>query len=232
MSILRKKLEVKNRFPDIRVVESLSSKTSSWLSSIPFYRDFEKVYKNRNDVLKNSNSWKCPAGEAPITIRTCPGIRDLFNNSVLVKWPVDFIIHNNNNGEISWNCPDANLIRVSHHPAHQYESENFNFINFKVTLPVAITSNKLLNIVFLQPFYHNQNNLDVVLPPGVVSVMPSVDFELTINFMLPNTPKSYYFKKNEAIAYLYATEPFKLVNSNNQIRPYRRTKFFDDVKDK
>lgn len=231
MNLLRKKLIVKNIFPGVEVIEPLTSRTSSWLNSIPFFRDFERTYSNKRDALNNFSKWKSPGGEAPTTIRFCPGIKNLFNNSVLVRWPCDFLIHNDN-GILSWNSPDGGLLKVSHHLGYQYKADNFNFTNFKITVPCAITSNKPLDIIPLQPFYHSQENLDVVIPPGVVTTSSNVDFMLTINFMLSNTAKSYTFNKGDPMVYLYANEPFKLVSNNDPIRPYQRTKFFNDVKGK
>ena len=231
MSLLRKKLTAKNTFPDVQVLETVSSKTSSWLNSVPFFRDAVAVYKNRLAVLQNFTRWATPNNEVPSTIRSCPGISTLFHNCVLVRWPTDYLIAWEDN-KLSWNTPDKDLIQTSFHPQPQYKANNFNFTNFKVTLPVTITSNKLLNIVPLQPFYHNQQNLDVVVPPGVITTTPTVDFPLTINLLLPNTPKTYIFKKDDPLVYLYINEPFRLVNSNEKSRPYQRKKFFNDVKEK
>jgi len=113
------------------------------------------------------------------------------------------------NGKISYRfiCPWKLFL----HP-HDLENQagpnsilNQYYVNTKIVTPFKIYSNQNLKLIYLDPWLHTYNLINVI--PGLVELTPKFSFDLNVNYLIP---KEYVkdglivkINKGDVLAYLY-----------------------------
>jgi len=170
------------------------------------------------------------------TIKTCPGVRGIISNSIVVKAPCDILITVNSEGEWVYRVPDSRLVQVAEeHPAMQFGApftnensalfKNKRVIKFK--LPIKISTDGT-PYIHLQPQFHSDLPLSVV--NGIIEGPHTKGAPLNI-ITLCTLPKrgstlEIQINKGDALAYLWSPKPFKIKEGTSKdIKPRFHHKF-------
>lgn len=159
--------------------------------------------------------------ESYLTVRQCPGIKDLMNNSYMVKAPCDIVIGVDRGGLKFSQPADTFLLKIQHHHPIQFHSqiEKHNIfkdqMNVKFTFPIRVKTKNKVSWMFTNPVYHNADSkLDVVL--GQVAG----DYTQTTSLILNTTIKvsenqDIHIRKGDVLAYMVFPEKMNLVRKQN-----------------
>jgi len=146
------------------------------------------------------------------TVKSCPGIIDIFTNSYSLLSPCDFTIKiDHDNQTWQWISP-WNRLDISGHNLDAQTGPNSvltkNYINLKINIPAWITSNKKCRIVYLPPIYHNYSRLTTLI--GTAPVNPKIGVQLNVNTIIDKNGKNgaefIEFKKGDVLAYMYSPD--------------------------
>jgi hypothetical protein len=176
------------------------------------------------------------------TVKTCPGIRRVIKNSIIVKSPCDIAIDIDSAGEWMWKTPDLRgLIELAedHGPVQfgdpwtQPGSELFKnkrVIKFKFPLILHTDGEPF---IFLQPQFHTDFPLEIV--NGVIAPpSPNTFLNIVTFYELPEEGDtlSIHIKKGDVLCYLWGAKPFKLKKNKKGLEdtPFM-TKFLGNYKE-
>jgi len=168
--------------------------------------------------------------EVSSSARTCPGIVDLLDQSIIVHCPTDVHISINTNGEYYWNSPSNELINISSHPREQYIAEDNKLfkdkINIKFNLGLRLSTDNDIQWVYLQPQYHYDAPWEVV--HGVMKGNHTSTELLNINTFVKineNEQTDLFIPAGTPLCYIWFSEPVKLVHNNGIQKTDFITKF-------
>lgn len=220
----------KSEHSDISLyMEKASSSTCPWHNSLSpllfgiksirsWFEEKKELYFNNkidyetlNDQI-NLNSYA--------TAKVCPGIKDLLNNSYLIKTPVDIHLSIHEDNSFYWNVPSKSSsgLNISSHSRDQFVSGDLfkDKLNIKFELPVLLTTNNI-PYAFFQPTYHTNADWEVV--PGVITGKHTRLQELNVNTLFP-IPKSgtehYMIKAGTVLGYIWLPEKTKMIEAKKQ----------------
>jgi len=173
-------------------------------------RDIEENTNNLDtqdvtSILSQSNT----------TAKTCSGILNVLNDSILVKAPCDIIITINDEGSWSYVTPSGSdyISLTEDHPPVQFTSPNKKNDLFKnkrvIKFIFPITLRAKEPYIHLDPQYHKATPLTVL--SGAI-VTPNAPLNLISIFDIPPKGGSadIIIKKGDVLAYLWASKPLKL----------------------
>ena len=191
---LNNNVEIKDYF--------LTQHKPSWFSNLC---PFKNKKRNVVDAYKElNNKWDLIYK----TIKICPGINHLFNNSIALKFPCDLIVETTKEGKWFFNRP-SDLISVESHDSHQYEDSGplKDYIVLKFSLPILFQAPKN-KVIFIDPIYFNQQPYKVL--PGVINFNNHNPLTLSVIVTFNKENKIYYFKHNEIMALMFFNEQVQL----------------------
>lgn len=186
------------------ILQPCSPATSTWLDSFNLFHSGIKSLKDwwgREDTS--------PTDPLPFTVKTCPGIGDLFSSSMLVKFPSDFLLHidtNENKDEwfVKYNSSN-NMLKVESHPRRQYINDKsalfHNMLNIKFIYELKIVPTFNGKIMYLPPSYH-VDDIPYEVLPGFINHYKNSKVHIIINTMFPFKKETYYFKAGTPLAYM------------------------------
>jgi hypothetical protein len=159
--------------------------------------------------------------EALATVKTCPGVRGIISNSIVVKAPCDISITINSEGEWLYRSADVRLVEITEdHHALQFGApfntknsalfKNKRVIKFK--LPITISTDGP-SYIHLQPQFHSDLPLSVV--NGVIEepyTTEGAPLSIITLYTLPKRGSTLEIQisKGDALAYLWSPKPFKI----------------------
>ena len=152
------------------------------------------------------------------TVKSCPGILELFKNSFLIKFPCDVILETKDNGEYLWQKPSkTNVLGITHQTEEQVESTGplASSIVIKFCLPFLFqaSNNK---VSFLDPVYWKVQPYKVA--PGIINFKTERGaLPLNVIALFEKKNKVYEFKKGEPMALSYTCNHSTLEMNNNLI---------------
>ena len=209
----------KEKYDIEEAVIPCTPQSSQWLSTIPLLVGGFKTVKEWFTKF-NHHSFD----DVPTTIRVCPGIKDLMQQSVLIKFHHDLLLETYEDDNFKWRTPEAGgNIRVEMHPSLQYMSEKSQLfrdqVNVKLIIPINFHSKGPL--MFLNPYYHQKQPYSVM--PGLITNINGNLPETAINLMFPRMNATYHFKRGEPLCYgLNLNGTNKLVEKQNNIKLVRK----------
>jgi len=150
------------------------------------------------------------------TVKSCPGMLELFKNSFLVKFPCDLILETTTTGKYLWQKPSTTeILKVEHHPADQIESSPplSSFIMLKFCLPFIFQApnNK---VCFVDPVYWKHQPYKIA--PGILDFRNDrypLFFNIITLFEKKN--KIYEFKKGDPMVLFYTLHKATLETNKN-----------------
>lgn len=167
-----------------RMLVANSPGSSNWFKSLRLFtrsnaKNFTQYVKEiqqlylQNKVREEEYKYVL-SGNTPLTVRQCPGIKDLMNNSFLIKFPCDALvqIENSSKAVSVISTSEPNLMVINSHPNEQWHStidkHNImkNKINIKFSFQLQLSTNNI-PWIFTNPSYHQTNSPFQVLPGGI-----------------------------------------------------------------
>ena len=153
------------------------------------------------------------------TAKTCPGLKNILNNSVLIKSPCDIAITVEDTGLWMYSTPGGGMVEVMEgHPPCQFGApgnlttlfKNKRVVKF--TLPIYLSTDGE-PVIMLDPQLHpNRSGLTAV--SGVLSYPATRGVPLSVitTFEVPEkgTTLDISIKKGDILAYIWAANPLIL----------------------
>lgn len=216
-------------------IQPCTPSSSEWFSSLDFFLDGYKSINDRfSDMKRKMVQGVMPPTELQgdhvwTTIKNCPGIKDLFKTTYLIKAPCDIhisILRDNNSDQLHVipNYASEGLVSVTSMEDSAYKSRTSKVLKdtiaVRFTLPILLKSQE--DYVTMDPQYHETN------PPWRVTngVMSSgYQGPLQVNTFFPNQEGDYLIKKDTVLAYYYFHKKVKLKLDDSLTKPVFFTRF-------
>jgi len=200
--------------------EKCSPNTSKWYKNLPPFhqllntidiKDLFNEIRTTNTVVHNLST-KIHRRTTP-TMKTCPGITDLFKHSILLKAPLDMTIHfkdkDGEHSQVILETSDPGLISIETHQRNQFSTGGrwSKYRNAKFCFPFLISSTQ--QYLFTSPFWHNETPF--IVPPGGVYHPHSKHTQLNLNvfFEMDDSKEinTFNIKGGQAMAYIIFPHP-------------------------
>lgn len=221
---------------DVNQLLETSKGSSPWIKSLPtMVGGWKGIDHWFNTIGLQMNS---PEIDIPnFTLKVCPGVSHFLKRCILIKLPVDTLIETSSNGSFKYAFSGgvpahltAERLAINHHPRNQYNnippSSNdlhTDKINLKIVFPISIYTEKQCSAVFLNPFYHEKVEYDIM--PGLLGLKHSPLVGLPVNTLFPAVDKKYYFKAGHVLGYLLVLDGGQPELKQGKIKPKARTRF-------
>jgi len=209
------------------VMSPCHSGTPSWWRKLDFYRNKSKSVLDMWTKLSQEEKQEV---EGFTTVRACPGFRELFKNSYLLKFPSDLLLETTADGEFTWKTPgEEGLLRVYFHTPDQIGSQiSDNYTIIKFILPFLIAG-KGTKALFLDPIYYKDQPFKI--SPGVMELKGNnIGMPFNVIVFFEKKDATYHFQKGEPICIVYFSDRVHAKESS-KIRRYDKKKFFLDYED-
>jgi hypothetical protein len=168
------------------------------------------------------------------TAKTCPGVKRVLKNSILVKAPCDIVIDIDSTGRWLWKTPDLGFVELTEaHGPDQFGApwekpgsklfQNKRVIKFK--FPFIVRTKE--PFIYLQPQFHTDLPLGIV--NGVIAPpTPSTFFNIVTIYTLPaeGDTLNISIKKGEVLCYLWGANPIKLKKDTKGVENVSRLSRF------
>jgi hypothetical protein len=219
-----------------RYLEEGSPRSSSWFSSLnlntsklligKYIPSMSKFIQHlQHNCLVRGDQEQCNLLEYDhsfSTAKTCPGLKTLLTDSILVKAPCDILITIKDTGEWVYKVPSEGLITLSedHGPeqfGYPFKEEDQKLFEtrriIKFSLPIQI-STEGVSFIYLDPQLHSKNR-ELTVINGVIGGEATTrggTLNIITMYELPQKGSSISIsiKKGSILAYLWASRPLKL----------------------
>jgi len=221
------------------IISDKKEATSKWWSGLPLFRFGASNLKEWFDIATTQSDKNCEG--APQTMRSCPGVGDLFKQSYVVKAPVDMLIKiinydPNDPNAYGWLISTPTMaishdphITAESHPPWQYMSANDTIYKDKVNIKLAtyiwFSSKKRVQCAYFPPVYH-VDNVEYDVMPGIITISDKMYVPFNINLMFPKEDKIYFIKAGQPIAYMTFLNTDKPVFKKTDKQPGLFRKYF------
>lgn len=190
--------------------QCLQSKPKWWDKITPLlngYKSFKKfVFETPIDFLVNKPTFA--------TVKTCPGIIDLFKQSLVLKFPHDIIIEILDDGRYIPISPSQEAM-VSFHNPDQAPGFSDNFVILKICSNFVFTTNKDSQVMFVNPLLYKDQSSSYQVVPGVVKIKKNRIEMANVIVAFPKKAGRYYFEAGEPIALMTFDEPIQSVTQKD-----------------
>lgn len=138
------------------------------------------------------------------TIKTCPGFTNIFNCSLLIKAPCDFIIKTYKDLD----TPPELKASYKHISMHEHSWRQApglrNFVACNLSTGFAISTKEKCSYTFIDPIYYQevQHRVAPGLLPGT-----SKGIDLNTILLLPREDKLYFYEAGEPLAMVVFNKP-------------------------
>lgn len=215
------------RVEDILVSSSKETLINNLKTYVSRFKPFSAKNFTRKegllDFLKNGNKYIQSA-------KYCSGIRQVLQNSILVKSPFDITFVLRGGDTVYVDTPDSMISSLyleedlTSHPIHQSQIDNKtniignNICNIKIKLPILIKP--FSGILMQYPFYAKNVVKNTKMFPGIL--IPKNTVRLSIILQTPIQSEEDYIieiKKDQPLAYLTSTEAVPNLKKNDKLLP-------------
>ena len=175
-------------------------------------------------------------------VKSCPSFQQLFQDSYTFVSPCDFEIEVGRQGHrilqansIWWKI-DSHT-NIQNHPSQMGLEWDKDLYNVKFGPNILISTNVgKLTVMSLPPFYYNPRS-EIIIPPGVFDITPSINMQLNLNTFIDlkgmsvTDSKTIKIKAGQPLAMLYLPQG-TLDLERTTLHSQPRKKFFGDYKEK
>ena len=175
-------------------------------------------------------------------VKSCPSFQQLFKDSYTFISPCEFEVEVARQGH-RINQPDNIWFKTASHtnlqniPSQMGLEWDKDFYNLKFGPNIMISTNVgKLTIISLPPFYDNPRS-DIIIPPGVFDITPSVNLQLNLNTFIDlkglatTESKTIKVKQGQPLAMLYLPQGV-LDFERTTLHTQPRKSFFGDYQNK
>jgi hypothetical protein len=204
------------------ILEKAKPTSSCWWSKLKsrtddFKDNLHKLKENQISLLKGLAPNNDKTGP---TMKSCPGVLDLFNRAFLVKSPCDIVLTTDSNGAFYYDIADTSMINIDTHEKNQFlQPGNDLFKNkmcIKFMLKVRLKTSGF-GYLLTTPTYHS--DLGFTVPVGCVEGNYADNQYLNIITFLDlpkdNETKTLTIRKGDVLAYLVPFEKCRLAFSKD-----------------
>ena len=224
-----------------------AAKTSNWFRKMPKrIPDERRPAKIVADNIRQG--FKERLGLVNTSIKTCPGIKDLLVQTLVVKAPCDIDVLRVTPEEVGLKDgrPENILLAV---PASEYivfqeghTQSQFthdadptfkDHLNLKLDSRLSLICPKDVDVTFMQPLFHNPNAPWKIIP-GTFKFPQNKLVGLLLNAFVPSKIKSFRINYGDALFYAMFSKPVKvepLKEKNGIVRNVMRSKKFWGVRE-
>ena len=126
-------------------------------------------------------------------VRTCPGIVELYKNTLLIQNWQDYSIIVNSDGEISYDCPNEYFQITSHHIGVQAGNAWPGYVNVKIQSPWILDSSDDTRWIFSQAVWNQKDPDEFLAIPGVIDFKYQHHLSANLLLKLPKNGSKEYF---------------------------------------
>jgi hypothetical protein len=229
-------------------LQESSTKSSCWFSNLPLFvhraRSLVHELRDKHVQIFNTRNIQDLDSVPALTAKTCPAVRSILDNSILVKAPVDLAITIKNDGSYIAQPSTPEFMGVSEHPVAQVESSDAasnkvfeGALILKLALEMSVSNFSGSSLVFMQPTYHTK--VPYLVVPGVVPSSYLKTWKRLNIIAIFEIPKEGYvthlIRKGDILAYLWSEDNLTVVESSEhkgvKIKDSFRTKFIKGYHD-
>lgn len=178
--------------------------------------------------------------------RKCPGMRDMFNNSIVLLSPTDIeIVYEEGRAMVKTACDSSDeyfkLVKIGHN-SREESGDLYDFLGdvlqFKVEYQAFMTptpEESLINIVSVPPIYYMKdilkpnNPLGMLALPGLIQVSHKFPLEPICMMIMPKKPEGtrIVLKKGTPLGMYYFPDGLSKLTIKDDLRvtPPTRTSF-------
>ena len=201
---------------------------------IPTQQLQPKWYKNLKQVVDSKSGMG--------NVKSCPSFQQLFRDSYTYISPCDFEIEVARQGhrihqpsDIWWRV--ATHTNIQNQPSQMGLEWDKDFYNVKFGPNIMISTNVgKVTIMSLPPFYNNPRS-EIIIPPGVFDITPSITMQLNLNTFIDlkgisvADSKTIKIKSGQPLAMLYLPQGV-LDFERTTLKEQPRKTFFGDYQNK
>lgn len=135
-------------------------------------------------------------------VKVCPGLTDLYNNSLIINSWQDYEITVNSNGSVLIKCPNHEFSAVSHTIASQAAGAWPNYVNVKLTSPWFLTSTDSTFWLMTAAIWSQSTPSQYVIVPGVLEFKIQNQTNINLLFPILDHNKTYTIKAGDPLVTL------------------------------
>jgi hypothetical protein len=218
------------------ILDTRGTRSCSWYASLPSNISETIVGKYIPGVAKFLHyvHKKCLGGDTNLcgyvesgsglaTVKTCPGVRGVLSNSIVVRSPCDVNITISDNGGWVYNSSNLSLLELTEdHPPEQFgapfkgNKDRSLFSNnrvIKIKLPLLFATANNTPYLYLDPQFHVDTvPLKVVLGQIDNYATKKAPLNIITMFKIPEKGETLdiHIKKGTVLAYLWFPNSYKL----------------------
>jgi hypothetical protein len=135
------------------------------------------------------------------TMKSCPGITELYKNGIVIPLWSDLILETNSNNEIRYQWAHDQSADIAFHAPVQHGNSFNNHIHFKIQSPWLIKETSGVNWTWLEPTWnilYEHSNIRVL--PGVLNFKYQRD--TNINIFVPKERQRFELEAGLPLAHL------------------------------
>jgi hypothetical protein len=204
-----------NKDIDSLITTFVKEKPFWWSKIAPFI----KGCKNPKEILDKFSTEVIFSGKRFATIKRCHGMHQLFNRSILLKWPCDVRLEIETDGSYLWRSGNTDITISYHHPeqAPTYLGEKYAFIKPSFKFFYATNENCLIS--FVDPILYMHQPYRVC--PGIIECTKNKKLEANVILL---------FNKGEKMIYEFnAGDPMAMMQFDKKITKVEYDKYVIDL---
>lgn len=183
-------------------VGPLRKNTPDWWKDLNV---FQNGAKNIKEFFEKFNWDVFSDAEIFTTVKVCPGMRQHFDNSILLKFPCDVVLETNVDGGYRFKSSNKDLFISAHHE-DQAPAIGKDFIIIKFVVNFSLMSSKKSQMSFVDPIMFKDQPYRA--SPGCVYCFEEPVLPNFICFF-PKENERYYFKAGDPMAIIQFSDPIE-----------------------
>lgn len=177
-------------------IDILSKEKPLWWKNFSF---FILGYKKFKDLIFNLNIDHLLSTESNfVTIKACPAMHNLFQKSLLLKWPCDTIIETYEDGSFKFRHTNSDM-SIEHHSNLQLPSNlSKEFTVLKIGFSMDFSTSENCCVSFVDPILYKDQPYKV--SPGIMNCFSNRKSLLKVICFFPKKNMRYFFESGEPLS--------------------------------
>jgi hypothetical protein len=195
-------------------IKYLAKERPKWWKSMS---SFINGFNNPKEAVKNMPiQHLIEPGASYGTIKNCPAMHNLWQKTVLLKFPCDVVIETYKDGNFAFRNSNYDMEIEFHTPAQVPKEISDNFIMIKMSYNLCFTVSKKSSISFIDPILYKHQEYRVA--PGIMNCFPNNQSQLKVILFFPKQDKRYLFEADEPLAMLQFEENVSAVVEDKNLK--------------